>query len=207
MRTKAVLVTATAAAVIVLVAIAYRTAGRKEKPVSALDPAKIIVIRTPGGMLEVATLKRVEEFAWQAKYECPLIDCSAVLKPTISKVRVPVHYVYRVPLADTWELRLKGDQYELTVPGIQPSTPVAFDSAKLEVESTRGWFSPTVRSNEKALMRQLGSELDKRAGQDSYLRNVQPEAARTVQEFAQKWMRQQGRSEKTPVTVQFRYAP
>ncbi|MBC5765113.1 hypothetical protein [Ramlibacter albus] len=187
--------------------VAYKAAKPGQQRVELLDPAKVIILRTPGGMLEVATLKKVEEFGWQARYECPLIDCSSILQPTISRVRVPVHYVYRVPLAETWELQLNGDHYELTVPALQPASPVAFDTGKLEVESQRGWLSPTQASNERSLMRQLGPELDRRAGQDAYLRAVQPHAAQTVQEFARKWMKEQGRAEKLPVRVQFRYSP
>ncbi|MBC5768693.1 hypothetical protein [Ramlibacter albus] len=199
-----------AAAVVTLIVIgivAYRSAGRKEQQVATLDPAKIIVIRTPGGMLEVATLQKVEEFGWQAKYECPFIDCSAIMKPTISRVRVPVHYVYRIPLSETWQLQREGDQYTLTVPPLQPTSPVPFDTAKLEIESTRGWISPGKRGNEQGLLRQLGPELDRRAGQDIYLKAVMPHATQTVQEFATKWMREQGKDERLPVKVTIRYTP
>jgi hypothetical protein len=202
----ALIATATAIVCAALV-IAYRGAGRQEHAVESLDRAKIIVVRTPGGMLEVATLQKAEEFGWQAKYECPWIDCSFALKPTISKVRVQVHYVYRLPLADTWELRLQGDHYELSVPDLRPKSPVAFDTSTLQVESSTGWFSPTQRSNEQALMRQLGPELEKRAGQDAYIRAVLPHAEKTVQEFAAKWMTEQKVAAGKPIKVSFRYSP
>lgn len=187
--------------------VTYRASGRHEKAVETIDPARIIVVRTPGGFLEVADLQKIEEFGWQAKYECPVFDCGLLLTPAISRVRVPVHYVYRLPLAETWELRLNGDQYELAVPGLLPKSPVAFDTTKLQIDSSRGWLSPTLRSNEQALMRQLGPELDKRAGQDSYLRAVMPTAEQTVREFAAKWMREQGVGSGRSVRVQFRYSP
>jgi hypothetical protein len=198
------LIASVAAVVLVIGTVAYHTSGRKEHRVEALDPDKIIVVRTPGGMLEVAKLQHVEELSWQAKYECPLIDCSAVLEPTISRVRVSVHYVYRIPLVESWELKLNGDHYELTVPGLQPQSPVAFDTTKMEIESKRGWFSPSQRGNEQSLMRQLGPELDHRAGQDAYLGSVQAEASKTVTEFADKWMKDQGKQLQFPVKVIFK---
>lgn len=181
--------------------------GTTERPQERLDVAQIVVLRTPGGMLEVATLNRVEEFTWEATHTCPLVNCGALLRPAISRVRVPVNYVYRVPLAPTWELRLKGEHYELIVPSMQPSLPVAFDTTKLELETERGWFSPAQRRNEKALMRHLGPELERRSGQESHLSSVNAPAAKTVQEFARTWMREQGVGGDTPVKVTFRHAP
>ncbi len=154
--------TAMAAAIALAGVGVYQVNRPKQEVVATLDAAKIVVIRTPGGMLEAATLERQEEFGWSTQYRCPLIDCPALLQKTISKVRVPVHYVYRVPLAGSWQLVPKGDHYELTVPGLEVQSPIAFDTTKLQVETTRGWFTPPGRGNEQSLIRELGPELKRR---------------------------------------------
>jgi hypothetical protein len=56
-------------------------------------------------------------------------------------------------------------------------------------------------------MRQLGPELEKRAGQDVYIRAVLPHAEKTVQEFAAKWMTEQKVAAGKPIKVSFRYSP
>jgi hypothetical protein len=179
----------------------------KQERVVIADPARIVVIRTPGGMLEVATITREEEFGWSTRYQCPLIDCPAILRKTVSKVRVPVHYVYRVPLAETWSLVPRGDHFELTVPGLEPQSPVAFETAKLQVETSRGWFTPPAHGNEQALVRELGSELGRRSGQERYLTIAQPHASKTVEEFARKWMAEQKLPTDKPIRVRFRSSP
>jgi hypothetical protein len=198
-----------AAAAAALGAIAlYTSTTPKQEKVELLDPARVIILRTPGGMLEVATLSRSEEFAWSSRYTCPLIDCPTLFANTVSRVRVPVHYVYRLPLADKWELHPRQDHYELVVPGLQPASPVAFDTTQMQIESRKeGWVTPGKRANEHSLLRELGPELQKRAGQESYLKLVQPHAEKTVQEFAAKWMVEQKITIDKPVTVRFRYSP
>ena len=99
--------------------------GTRQERVALLDPAQVIVLRTPGGLLEAATLSRIEEFGWQTTYTCPLIDCGKLLGATVTRLRVPVHYTYRVALAAAWELRPEGNGYALQVPAAQPALPPA----------------------------------------------------------------------------------
>src|SRR4051812_27197103 len=93
-----------AAAVAIGAVAIYNARTTREVKVEVLDPAGVIVVRTPGGMLEVATLTRPEEFGWSTRYTCPIIDCPELFAKTVSRLRVPVHYVYRVPLGEKWEL-------------------------------------------------------------------------------------------------------
>jgi hypothetical protein len=175
-----------------------------QEQVKLLDPAQVIVLRTPGGMLEVATLQRVEEFGWQTTYTCPVIDCGKLLGATVTRVRVPVHYTYRIPLADTWELRLDGKEYVLVVPAVQPAVPPAIDTAKLQLETQGGWTSPGQDLNVQSTLRQLGPELERRSTQPHYLKMQEPHAAKTVTEFAQKWMHEQGKALQAPIRVTFK---
>ncbi len=195
--------------VLLLAALGYGIAtdglpfGMRQQKVTALDPAQVIILRTPGGMLEVATLNRVEEFGWQTKYNCPVIDCEKLLGATVTRVRAPVHYVYRVPLAATWELRPEGNGYLLVVPPVVPSLPVAVETAKLQIETQSGWSSPNRELNVQSTLRQLGPELERRATLPQYLELQQPHAAKTIVEFAQKWMREQGKPAPKNIRVVF----
>ena len=163
----------------------------EEKPVKTLALDEIVVLRTPGGVLEVSHLIRNEEFRWKTSYECPVIDCSALMKPTISEIRVPVHYVYRIPLAQSWTLQRRGEGYVLKVPGVQPSMPPTVDLSRMELKTSKGWLSPGAQGNRESLLRNLVPELSARASQAHYIEAQRAQATKTVQEFAAKWMREQ----------------
>jgi hypothetical protein len=168
--------------------------GSRQRAAVVLDPDAVRVVRTPGGMLEVATLEKNEEFGWRVAHTCPLLDCAELLGSTTSHVRVTAHYTYRIPLAATWTLAPRRDgRYELRVPALEPAEPVAFDTRGMQVRTERTrWLSPAAAPNREAVVRHLGPELARRARQDHYLRLAEEGAAATVTEFAQRWMREQG---------------
>ena len=200
------LLAAIAAAAAVAAWLVHRVGGfgTSETQVAMLDPARVIVLRTPGGLLEVATLRKTEEFGWQTTHTCPLLDCGKLLGGTVTRVRVPVNYVYRVPLAATWELRPEGDHHVLEVPAVQPALPPGIDTAKLEMQTTSGWFSPDRELNVQSTLRQLGPELQRRATLPEYLKMQEASAAQTVAEFARKWLREQGQPAPAKIRVVFR---
>ena len=181
---------------------AARWAWQRDTSMTMLDPAQIILIRTPGGMLEVGKLIRTEEFGWSSRYNCPIIDCPDLFKPTISRVRVRAHYVYRIPLAAQWKLEPRGTHYALAVPEMEPQRPVSFETSTMEIATERqGWFSPPSAPNREAVVRHMGPELDRRSAQPQYLQATREQAAQTVQEFARKWMREQGLGKDLPIRV------
>ena len=195
-----------AAGVLAAAAAAWFFLGSpREQAVAVLDPARIILLRTPGGFLEVGALEKVEEFGWSTRYTCPLVDCPQLLTPTISRIRIRAHFVYRVPLAAQWQLVPRGDHYALTVPEPQLQVPVAFHTDDMQILTTdKSWLSPPVAPNQEALVRHLGPELARRGAAASYLQAQRPSAEKTVQEFARKWMIEQGRRPTLPVRVTFR---
>lgn len=185
----------------------WRSWGTREEAVTVLDPAQVRIVRTPGGMLEVATLQKVEAFGWQVTHTCPLIDCGELLGKTTSEIKVTAHYTYRIPLAAEWTLRLDKDHYELVVPPLQAKTPVAFDTAGMQIRTEKGgWLSPAAGPNREAVVRHLGSELARRANQAEYKRLAEQSAAVTVAEFARKWMGEQFGPAQHPIRVRFQPA-
>lgn len=202
---KAALRWLSAAGALAAVAAAWMLlAPTREERVAMLDPARIVLVRTPGGFLEVGALEKVEEFGWSSRYTCPLIDCPALLTPTISRVRVRAHYVYRIPLAAEWKLVPHGDHYLLTVPEPQLQLPVAFHTGDLQIHTESGWLSPPAAANREAVIKHLGPELGRRGVDAAYLQAQRPAAEKTVQEFARKWMLEQGQKAEKPVKVEFR---
>lgn len=184
--------------------LVWRQAGQtsSEERVEVLDIAKVEMIRTPGGLLEVSAMEKVEEFGWRTSWDCPLVDCSKLPK-TLSKVRVKAHYVYQIPLASEWRLELQGDHYKLTVPPMQLRRPVAFDTGTMEIETEKGVFSPAAAPNRENAIRHIGPELLQRGESATYVDAQQRTAERTVREFAEKWMLQQGKKPARPITVDF----
>lgn len=174
-----------------------------EQRVDVLDPARIQVIRTPGGFLQVSELRKVEEFAWQSSWECPIVDCS-VLPKTTSRVRVQAHYSYRIPLAAEWRLEPDGSQYRLIVPPVRLQEPVAFDTTTMELVTTeKSVLSPAVGPNRERVLRHLGPELAQRGASLPYLDAQHRFAEQTVREFARKWMLEQGKKIDRPIRVVF----
>jgi hypothetical protein len=133
-----------------------------------------------------------------------LINCGDLLGTTVSEIRVPVHYTYRVPLSQTWTLNSDGARYTLIVPSEEPSVPVAMDFGKMEIRTDKTWFSPSVKENRENLLRQLGPELARRSMQQHYIDAQREEARKTVAEFADKWMKEQGKQKQLPVKVIFK---
>ncbi|MET0210520.1 MAG: hypothetical protein ABW220_15850 [Burkholderiaceae bacterium] len=179
--------------------------GIRERQQVQFDPARVIVVRTPGGFLEVSTLVKAEEFRWRSSYTCPWGDCGGLLGQRIGQVRVPVHYTFRIPLAESWTLRPEGDAYVLSVPAPVPRLPPGIDMGKAEFSSERGGLLvPGRAANQESLLRNLGPELERRAQRPEYLQQQMPAADKTVQEFAQKWMKEQAAAPVRPVRVEFR---
>ena len=182
--------------------------GTREEAATVLDPARVRVLRTPGGLLEVATLQKVEEFGWQVSHVCPLIDCGELLGKTTSEIAVTAHYTYRIPLARELTLHFRGDHYELVVPPLEAKTPVAFDTETMRIRTEKGgWLSPSAGPNREAVVRHLGAELARRAQRPEYEQLARASAAATVAEFARKWMGEQMEPPLHPIRVRFGNGP
>lgn len=185
-------------------AVAWHQYGQRPagERVEFLDPAKVEMIRTPGGLLEVSAMEKIEEIGWRTSWNCPLVDCSS-LPQTVSKIRVKAQYAYQIPLAAEWRLQPEGDHYKLTVPPLQLRQPVAFDTPGMQIETQAGVFSPAAAPNRENAIRHIGPELAQRGSTQPYMDAQRATAEKTVREFAQKWMLQQGRKPARPITVVF----
>ncbi|GAC1529407.1 MAG: hypothetical protein NVS2B4_07750 [Ramlibacter sp.] len=154
----------TAIAIGIAIAVANGWHARKEQRTEMLDPARILLLRTPGGFLEVGSLEKMEEFGWSSSWDCGLVaDCGKLFEPTVSRIRVRARYTFRIPLADEWRLLRDGQQWRLLVPPVQLGMPVPFHTDDVEIATTKGWLSPPVGPNRELLLRNIGPELARRA--------------------------------------------
>lgn len=161
----------------------------------------LVVMRTPGGLLEVSAIKSVEQFESSTDHTIYGVPVGK----TIAQIRVPAVYRYHIPLAKQWSIKQTGNALLVIAPAVVPSLPVAIDTAKLESFSAGNW-SPFVGTREIALLQKsITPTLANKASQASMV-NLQREMARTtVSEFVRKWVVQQPQwmGAKTPAVLVF----
>lgn len=149
----------------------------------------VVVMRTPGGLLEVSKITTDERFDSTTNHTI----LGVPMGKTVAQVRVPTVYRYHIPLAKEWNISLSGNTLIVVAPPVQPTLPVAIDTGKLESFSSGIWSPITgtdaIGSLQKSITAKLG---EKAASQQQVL--LQREAARlTLGEFVQKWVIDQAR--------------
>lgn len=175
------------ATTLVAIRFAERTLGSKSGAATVSGPGReILVMRTPGGLLEVSRITATEQF--DKKFIYTLVGLQ--VGETVAHIRVPATYRYHIELAPEWEVYRNGDVFKVITPPVKPSLPVAVNLARMEKDVGGTWY--LVPFNEQqdldALEREITGVLAERAGSDAYLRLQQDAARDTVTEFVQKWL-------------------
>jgi hypothetical protein len=166
----------------------YRTTKLLEPQILIGD--KYRVVRTPGGMLQVATLVKQESLAWQTSWTCPVNLCS-FLPTANSQISVEAQYTYRIPLSEYWVLEKISEsplRYKLKVPRLEPQLPVTVNLPTIRIQNSGTVFSPSGPTQQK-MQTFLQPELETRSKSAAYLQIVRSDAEKTIKEFAQKWLR------------------
>jgi hypothetical protein len=144
-------------------------------------PDRIEVIRTPGGLLQVSTIKSPETFQATTDHRFLGID----LGQTTTQIRVPAVFNYHVELAPEWKVTVHGNAVLVIAPAIKPTLPVAIDTARLEKFSSGTWSLFTGPGELDALQRSITQTLALKAATPSYLA--------FQREFVAKWLLTQQR--------------
>lgn len=152
---------------------------------------EILVMRTRGGLLEVATIRATEQFDKKFVYTVLGLEVGE----TVPHIRVPAVYRYHIELAPEWTVIRTGGVFTVVTPPVKSSLPVAVDLAHMEKDVGGTWM--LIPFNERAdlesLERDITSTLAAKADSPAY-RQLQREAAReTVTEFVKKWLVSQAR--------------
>jgi len=158
-----------------------------------------VVMRTPGGLLEVSTISTEERFDSSTTHT--VLDVP--VGRTVAQVRVPAVYRYHIQLAQDWTFRSVSDALIVIAPPVRPSLPVAIDTTRLESFAFGIWSPLTGPDAIASLQRSITATLATKALAPDMIR-LQREAARqTITEFVQKWVVQQPRWQATRAPTVF----
>ena len=97
---------------------------------------EILFMRTPGGLLEVSSMRMTEQFDKKFVYEVLGLQVGE----TVAHVRVPATYRYHIELAPLWEIERTDEVFRVVTPPVKPSLPVAVDLAHLEQDEGGTWL-------------------------------------------------------------------
>ena len=176
------------AAVVVAVGIgwlAQRLDGdKREVRSSIVAPEKPVVMRTRGGLLEVATVRALERFTREDSRDFWGID----LGTTVSQIQVPVTYRFHIEMAREWPIEVRGRTAVVRAPAIKPSLPVAFDTTLMEKYTRAGWARFNKEENLEALQRSMTPTLAARASGDAYRGLAEDAGRKTIAEFVTIWL-------------------
>lgn len=143
-------------------------------------------IRVPGGLLEVITLARTENFVLPRPTKIFIWKTDVCSEK--AEVRVRAYPTYRIRLAPEWEGQVKNGTLHLRTPPLEPSLPVAFDTATFRKEVDKCWFVPN-RDTMIDLEKDISRRLKKKAQSAAYKKYAKDNgAADTVEEFVRKWL-------------------
>lgn len=151
---------------------------------SIVAPEVPVVMRTQGGVMEVATVRVFERFSRSDTRDFWGID----LGTTVSQIQVTVTYRYHVPLAREWPMTLRGRTCIVRAPHPLPSLPVAFDTGTLQKYSRNGWARFNQADNLAALEKTLTAQLAQRSASDGYLQLAREAGRETIAEFVTTWL-------------------
>lgn len=165
--------------------VAQRLVGdKREVRSSIVAPEKPVVMRTKGGLLEVATVRALERFTREDSRDFWGID----LGTTVSQIQVPVTYRFHIEMAREWPIEIRGRTAIARAPAIKPSLPVAFDTTLMEKYTRAGWARFNKEENLAALERSMTPTLAERAAGEAYRGLAEDAARRTIAEFITIWL-------------------
>ena len=147
---------------------------------------EILFMRTPGGLLEVSTMRMTEQFDKRFVYEVLGLEVGE----TVAHVRVPATFRYHIELAPLWKIERTDEVFRVVTPPVKPSLPVAVDLARLEQDEGGSWLLLPFNADadREALMRELTAKLAQKAASPAYLALQREDARKTVTEFVEKWL-------------------
>ena len=147
---------------------------------------EILFMRTPGGLLEVSSMRMTEQFDKRFVYEVLGLEVGE----TVAHVRVPATYRYHIELAPLWKIERTDEVFRVVTPPVKPSLPVAVDLAHLEQDEGGSWLLVPFNADEdrEALMREITGKLAQKAASPAYLALQREDARKTVTEFVEKWL-------------------
>lgn len=159
---------------------------------------------TDGNILEVATAAATEKFT--RKTNLAMFGRTLPLGTTVSEITIPATYRYHIDLNGEWFLTSDGPRLLVLAPRVQPSLPVAFDTAGVRKKTKSGWGRWDSGENLAELEKSVTAKLNLRAADEDAIGKVREEAREAVAKFVQTWLLQQdawGEREFSEIVVRF----
>ena len=154
--------------------------------ISELPVFKAIV----GGNLEVGTGEATESFK---KSDARYTGFGWIyMGETTSEIKVPVTYRYHLALAGNWRLDQSGKVCIVTVPKLEPSLPVAFDSARMEKLAGNGWARFDKQDQLDRLEKDITPTLEGYAKEEKHLDAARQKFRPVVADFVRAWLLKEG---------------
>lgn len=170
-----------------------------------LTSGETLVMRTPGGTLEVARIKAHETIK-RTSLGTPVLWGLVDTGTTVSEIDVPVLFRYHVPLAKEWPVRCSPELCVVRADAIVPTLPPAIYTGEMRKRTTSGWARFDKEANLVALEKSLTQELSMRASSERNLDAATDAGRRTVKEFVGTWLlntRASGTQPKPQIVVLF----
>jgi hypothetical protein len=143
-----------------------------------------VVMRSAGGLLEIATVTVYERFKRTDTKEFWGIP----LGTTVSIIQVPAIYRYHIELAKEWPIQIDGKTAVVRAGEVKPSLPAAIDTTRMEKYTQSGWARFNKDDNLDLLQRSITPQLQTRANIPE-IRQLAIDAGRnTVREFVTTWL-------------------
>ncbi|QTD45587.1 hypothetical protein [Ottowia testudinis] len=154
-------------------------------PPPAATVGEAVVLRTPGGRLEISEIQQTESFEVTRDHTVLGVPVGS----TFSRIRVPAHYRYHVELAPEWRVTVQpGGGVRVIAPRVRPTLPVAIDTARIGKEARGLWSLFTGPEQLAALEKSITASLATKAASAPMLARQREAARATVGEFVQKWL-------------------
>ena len=179
----------------------YRTYFFETKVQKTQSNNGLIVMGTPGGLLGVSTITAEERFETNINHKILGVPVGKI----VAIISVPAVYRYHISLAKEWSIRMGADSLVVIAPAVQPSLPVAIDTAKLQAFSGGLWAPFVGQAAINALQKSITATLGAKAASEQLIMLQRETARTTVSEFVQKWVVDQPRWKgvKPPVVLVF----
>ncbi len=158
---------------------------REEQITETFLSSVLEVTGTQGGTLEVSTATSTERFE---RHKENLIWNFIPWEPTISEIVVPATYRYHIDLNGKWDISVDEERIIVVAPKIEPSLPVAFDTAGMKKKTLSSWQSLDKQGNLEELEKAITSRLNLRAASPENIKQVREESRRSVAMFVKNWL-------------------
>jgi len=151
---------------------------------------EVIVVRSPGGLLQTATVKADEVV--DATFTHRILGVK--IGEVAPRIRCRAYYSYHVKLQPEWRVVRKNRVITALAPPLTPTLPIAIDSATVERQIGGTSLLVPFKGDDdlEALERTITAKLARKASSDEYKQRALEESRKTIAEFIETWAVQSG---------------